>query len=508
MRLLWESNATNAVPALQRLCKTSTNPKVRLQALATLSRLGGIDLPTLTACMADAHPSLRVMALRISESFLQTDVPEIKRAVAELVDDPSPAVARQLAFTLGEWTEQAAATTLIDLAFRHPDDDLLRNAILSSALAHLVSMLRAAADRPFPPALLEGMVRTAAGTRNPAALDLALNAILRLDSTSQTAWTATAAVLETTESASRAITIETQRLASVILRASEVAFEPKAHLDSRLAALRLLGVRTAATWVPADRLESVLSINEPVALRKATVAALRRRDEPAAPAILLRAWDRLEPSLRETVADALLGKADWTSRLLDGLEQGRPAPRELSVAARDRLLKHPDVSVRDRARPLFAVVATDRDAVVQRFITVLGARGNATRGRELYLEHCSSCHRMGEDGFEVGPDLGAIADKSRDALLIAILDPNRAVEERYLGFTAITRDGHEFTGIIAGESPNTLTLRNAAGSEAAFTRSDLADFRGTGRSLMPEGFELTFDAPDLTDLLAYLAATP
>jgi putative membrane-bound dehydrogenase-like protein len=510
MRLLCESRATNAVPALQLLCRTAANPKVRLQAFATLRLLGGIDRAILATCLADAHPAVRVMALRASEAFLKTDATEIKRAVAELVNDPSPSVARQLAFTLGEWPDPVAAMALIKLAYLHPDHQILSTPILSSALPHLAPMLKAAADRAFAPALLEGLVRTAASTDTPDALDLALRAILRLDPARapETQWTSMAAVLETRESSPELITTGTQGLASVILRASECAFDPEASSDSRLAALRLLGVRVASSWVPAERFESVLTITEPIAIRKAAIAALRRRDEPAAPETLLRAWNHLEPSLREATADALLTRANWTSRLLDGLEQGRPAPRELSVAARDRLLKHADAPVRDRASRLFSAVATDRDSVVQRFVTGSGSTGDASRGRELYLEHCSSCHRSGGDGFEVGPDLGAIADKSRDALLIAILDPNRAVEDRYLGFTAITRDGREFTGVIAGEAPNTLTLRNAAGSEVVFTRSDVSDFRGTGRSLMPEGFELTLDGADLTDLLAYLMSTP
>jgi putative heme-binding domain-containing protein len=106
----------------------------------------------------------------------------------------------------------------------------------------------------------------------------------------------------------------------------------------------------------------------------------------------------------------------------------------------------------------------------------------------------------------VGPDLGALTDRSFDALLIAVMDPNRAVEERYLAYTAVTKGGREFTGIIAAETPNSLTLRAAQGSEETLLRSELVSLTGTRRSLMPEGFEHSLDVPAMADLFAFVTA--
>ena len=46
----------------------------------------------------------------------------------------------------------------------------------------------------------------------------------------------------------------------------------------------------------------------------------------------------------------------------------------------------------------------------------------------MFQKVCATCHRLGGVGTEVGPDLAALADKSPESLLVAILDPNRAVE--------------------------------------------------------------------------------
>ena len=52
----------------------------------------------------------------------------------------------------------------------------------------------------------------------------------------------------------------------------------------------------------------------------------------------------------------------------------------------------------------------------------------------MFKKLCASCHRLGKEGVEVGPDLATLTDKSPEALLIAILDPNRAFETKYTEF--------------------------------------------------------------------------
>ena len=93
-------------------------------------------------------------------------------------------------------------------------------------------------------------------------------------------------------------------------------------------------------------------------------------------------------------------------------------------------------------------------------------------------------------------------------LLLAILDPNQAVESRYVGYTAVTKSGRELSGIIVAESPHSITLRNATSAEEVILRSDLNELTASGLSLMPEGFEKSFKPQDFADLIAYLTNPP
>ena len=94
--------------------------------------------------------------------------------------------------------------------------------------------------------------------------------------------------------------------------------------------------------------------------------------------------------------------------------------------------------------------------------------------------------------------------KPVQTLLVAILDPNQAVEARYVNYTALTKSEREISGVITAETASSITLRSPGGNEEVILRSDLKELTSSGLSLMPEGFEKTLTAQDMADLIAYI----
>ena len=130
--------------------------------------------------------------------------------------------------------------------------------------------------------------------------------------------------------------------------------------------------------------------------------------------------------------------------------------------------------------------------------------GDPDRGLAVFQKTCATCHRAEGRGQEVGPDLATLTDKSPEALLIAVLDPNREVDPRYLNYQLNTADGRTLTGIVTGDAPNAITLRRADGTEDTVRRADIESLRSTGLSLMPEGLEKAIPPQDMADLFAFL----
>ena len=89
-------------------------------------------------------------------------------------------------------------------------------------------------------------------------------------------------------------------------------------------------------------------------------------------------------------------------------------------------------------------------------------------------------------------------------ILLRILDPNQAFETKYINYTAATKSGRELSGIIAAETPNSITLRNAGGTDETILRGDIKELTSSRLSLMPEGFENTLKPQDMADLIAFI----
>lgn len=85
-----------------------------------------------------------------------------------------------------------------------------------------------------------------------------------------------------------------------------------------------------------------------------------------------------------------------------------------------------------------------------------------------------------------------------------ILDPNRAVDANYFGFTLITRQGKAFTGLVKSETANSITIRMPEGKEETILRSDIDELKTSGLSLMPVGFEKNITVDQMSDLISFL----
>jgi putative heme-binding domain-containing protein len=243
------------------------------------------------------------------------------------------------------------------------------------------------------------------------------------------------------------------------------------------------------------------------ALREAAFAALGRARHASTPKRLLERWAALAPADRTKALSLLLSRPDGASILLAAVEAGKPARTEIDATSRKLLLDAKDTSLRERAERLFASSTNEsREEVLKAHADVVSLKGDPVTGKTVFGTVCIACHVAEGTGNPVGPDLTALTDRSTDSMLVAILDPNRAIEDKFLNYTVTTKNGDSLFGLIADESANSITIRQADGSARAVPRNEIAAMASTGVSLMPEGFEKILTKPQLADLIAYLGA--
>ncbi len=142
------------------------------------------------------------------------------------------------------------------------------------------------------------------------------------------------------------------------------------------------------------------------------------------------------------------------------------------------------------------------------FTPALELAGDVERGRAVLKRDCAACHRFGELGNDVGPNLAQIRHRSPAEMLTAILDPNREVGPNFMQFAAALDDGRVVIGLVASETPTSITLRRAENQEETILRGDIEQLTSTGLSLMPEGFEKKLTPQEMADVIALLKAGP
>jgi putative membrane-bound dehydrogenase-like protein len=525
MMLLWRADA-QAIPLLEEMACRATRPQTRLQALCTLDGLlpaeKGVPASfrgVLRQALADPHWGVRKQAIRIAEARLK-QAPELGAALLPLVNDPDPQVRLQLAYTLGEWSDPRAAAALGQLAVQEVDDPYLISAIFSSVNAEnlegvLHGILQHSGGRP-PASLLAILLRLAEAFDRRNALAALLTAVARPGPEGYASWQY-AALAELLEALAQrgsslaqlqkdpALRRAVEALQPLLTSARQLVETPTAPLSLRRAAVRLLGRGGDQPQEDLQRLSRLLRPQAPAELQEEAVATLGRLRNPEVPALLLREWKSYSPRLRTQVLEVLLSRPAWTQTLLTALEEKQVLPQDLDAVRRQRLLEHKDARLRRRAAQLLAgSVSPDRQKVLEAYRQVLTLPGDPQRGRGLFQKHCATCHRLAGVGNAVGPDLASLSDRSNQALLVAVLDPNRAVEARYLNYQATTRDGRVYTGVLASETGNSITLVGPDGKTQVIPRAELEELVSTGKSAMPEGLEKDLQPQDLADLFEYL----
>ena len=134
-------------------------------------------------------------------------------------------------------------------------------------------------------------------------------------------------------------------------------------------------------------------------------------------------------------------------------------------------------------------------------------KAEASRGKGIFKKVCSTCHRLEDVGTQVGADLmAALKTKTREALLIDILDPSREVDPRYINYIVTTKQGRTYSGMLAAATASSITLRRAEAAEDRILRSQIEEMQATAKSVMPENLETQLSKQDLADVIAYLRA--
>ncbi len=498
----------------------------RLQAMCVLDGRRAFPPALVFDSLRDKHAVIREHALRLAMSGHN---PAVVGEAVKLAEDQSARIRLQLAFSLGAWTKEEhpfyalAGTALARLAIRDYSDPWMRAAVMSSAVPHcralcegiaaaggeafaayaddLTTLALALDDRDSLAAMLRPALTAQEGRYTAAQLGSFSRLLGSLEKKGRTR----AALAERKDAKDQKdeLTKVLESAGASFAFAGKILADATTSPEFRAAAAGLL-VREEATRRAAMKiLPGWLSPGSDHALQLAAVRTLASTTEPAVPAMLLHDFPSLTPETRSAIVEALLSREAWAIALL---EHGKSNPAvALDATQRARLTQHSSQKVRELAAAVLKSESS-RKEVLDHFRTALQLKGDAARGKIVFSTRCIACHKLDNTGIDIGPDLKSVVGHPPEKILTNIIDPSLDVQPGFFAFQAKLKDGSELYGLVTSETGNSVTFKLTDGSSKLVLRSDLADLKTAGQSLMPPGLETGMTTQEMADLIQFLQA--
>lgn len=203
--------------------------------------------------------------------------------------------------------------------------------------------------------------------------------------------------------------------------------------------------------------------------------------------------------LKTAEADRVLAR--WLRRLIDNR-----VPPELQLELLEAAEKRTSPEVRALLDEYLAQLQSQPP--VKRYEFALRG-GDAEAGSGVFFGNaavaCVRCHRIGEIGGEVGPDLSDVgARRDREYILRSLVDPNADIAEGYETVVIATTQGKILTGVLRKEDDRVLELVTAEGATLVVPKDEI-EARRRGQSAMPADLVTKLSRRELRDLVEFLA---
>lgn len=210
--------------------------------------------------------------------------------------------------------------------------------------------------------------------------------------------------------------------------------------------------------------------------------------------------EKADMPTRLKIAKDLAKDADGGNIIIDLISNWQINKAEIKEAIASEIFNNPSINVRTLASQFFA-----RSGSPIKMEMVTRMKANATAGKTIFTSYCTNCHRHGEDGKDIGPDLTNIHQKfDKLNLMDAIVNPSASMVFGYESYNITTKKGQNYIGFILGDNGTKTTLKDAAGQSITIRNDQIVSKEKSKTSLMPNPIDMGLKEQELADLSAYL----
>ncbi|GEP41906.1 PVC-type heme-binding CxxCH protein [Brevifollis gellanilyticus] len=311
--------------------------------------------------------------------------------------------------------------------------------------------------------------------------------------------------------------------------ATQALLELEAHMgiDS---ALKHFRDQLASTTAPAAEREAALSVllqardaatskilltliqsDAPGTLKRKAIQALTSLKDPETPQVLSAALIKLPPGDLPDAINTLASTKEGSIALLKAVEAKTVPSTALSPFLVRQLAAFKDAQLDALIKSAWGDVNAPKADLAERtkkyrdLLTPAAlAKGDAAKGKILFMGTCGACHKLLGEGQNVGPDITGSNRADLNYLLENVLDPNAVIGKAYQLNLFTMKDGRVMSGVIKEENPTAVKIAMMGGIEFTLPQGDIEKREVSKLSTMPEGLFDALPSESVIDLVKYL----
>lgn len=249
-------------------------------------------------------------------------------------------------------------------------------------------------------------------------------------------------------------------------------------------------------------------------MRVALLGGLEAFEHPSVGEKVLAGYATYSPAVKKRAVQTLLTRPTWALLLLKQWEAGKFPKADFTIDNARAATALGDKAVTAIVEKHFGKLAPSTAGEKQARIGGLNIalnkeKGDAARGKPLFVKHCAACHQLHGEGGKVGPDLTTADRKNRMYLLANIVDPSGYIRPEFVTYSVLTKDDRKLSGIATDTTGESVTLVNVVNDQvtkATVAKADIAEMTPSAVSLMPEKQLDALKEGEVADLFAYLAS--
>ncbi|PQO40464.1 hypothetical protein DTL21_00560 [Bremerella cremea] len=210
------------------------------------------------------------------------------------------------------------------------------------------------------------------------------------------------------------------------------------------------------------------------------------------------------------LALALTQRPEGVSALIDGIEAGKASayvlqdPRVQQQIDQLKLTDDLTAKIGQLKKDLPAREQQVQDQIDRLIAAVTASDVPAEVGAKSFEKRCATCHKLGNQGQLIGPQLDGVGIRPVARIVEDVVDPSRNVDAAFRTVLIQTFDGQIISGLPRREEGEILVLANSEGKEIRIAKEDIDLQKSSPLSLMPSNFVEQIPQEEFVGLIRYL----